>query len=47
MDARQRLVDTYGSAPEIGLVLGAGVSVQSGVPNYATLATGVLALGGC
>ncbi len=44
MDARQRLVDTYGSAPEIGLVLGAGVSVQSGVPNYATLATGVLAL---
>lgn len=44
MNTRQRLIDTYRRVPEIGLVLGAGVSVQSGVPDYASLATGVLAL---
>jgi hypothetical protein len=43
-DARARLLDTYRSGPQIGLVLGAGVTVDSEVPAYLSLALRVFEL---
>lgn len=43
-DARARLRETYRTQPQIGLVLGAGVNVESKVPDYLSLALRVFEL---